>query len=171
MKGYSIQKGMTNSVEVYLEDEPGFFEKYPEILKSAYDVMAKCLEEEGVPFDAEISLTVVDQEEIQLINKTHRNIDKITDVLSFPQIEPLEAGKIDWKEVDKHQVMLGDIILCYERAAQQAEEYGHSLKREVCFLIAHSMLHLLGYDHIKDEDEEVMFNKQKDILNVLNISR
>ncbi len=171
MKEYSTQKGLINKVQVYLEDEQHFFEDYPEILQEVYRVIEKCLDEEKVPFDVEISLTVVDTLEIQAINKQYRSIDKSTDVLSFPQIDASSNGEIAWEEVEPHQVMLGDIILCHEKAVQQAEEYGHTLKREVCFLIIHSMLHLLGYDHMNEADEKVMFNKQEHILNLLNISR
>lgn len=158
-------------MQVYLEDEQGFFEKNPEILQDVYKVMELCLGEEKVPYDVEISLTIVDHLEIQEINKTYRQIDSVTDVLSFPQIEPSANGSIEWKEISKHQTMLGDIILCYEKAIEQAKEYGHTLKREVCFLVAHSMLHLLGYDHMNEEDEKIMRDKQEHLLTLLNISR
>ncbi len=154
-----------------MEDEKKFLSHEPELLETIYKVIELSLKEEGAPDEAEISLTFVDAKEIQEINRVYRQIDKVTDVLSFPQIEPISQGKIDWSMVAPHEMMLGDIILCYEKAIEQAESYGHSLKREVCFLIAHSMLHLLGYDHMNDEDDKVMIDKQEHLLGLLNISR
>jgi probable rRNA maturation factor len=171
MKGYNTQKRMANKVQIYLEDEEDFFVPHQDILEKAYEVMEKCLEIEGVKSDTEISLTVVDKAEIKSINKEYRGIDKDTDVLSFPQIEPESNGQIIWKDVRGNPIMLGDIILCYEKAIEQAAEYGHTLKREICFLIAHSMFHLLGYDHMNEADEKMMFEKQDQILQVLNIVR
>jgi len=161
---------MKNRVQLYLEDEPGFFESHADILQDVYRVIEACLSEETVSMGVEISLTIVDELEIQQINKDYRGIDQPTDVLSFPQIEPLANGKIVWEKTN-HQVMLGDIILCYEKAIEQASEYGHTLKREICFLVAHSMFHLLGYDHMNEIDEKMMFDKQESILSLLNISR
>ncbi|MDF2594544.1 MAG: ybeY [Clostridia bacterium] len=171
MKEYNTQKRMANKVQVYLEDEEGFFVPHQEILETVYKVMERCLEMEGIENDTEISLTVVDKAEIEAINKEYRGIDRVTDVLSFPQIEPESNGKIIWDDVTGNPIMLGDIILCHEKAIEQAEEYGHTLEREVCFLIAHSMFHLLGYDHMNEVDEKLMFEKQEQILKVLNIVR
>jgi probable rRNA maturation factor len=162
---------MKNRVQLYLEDETGFFDSHNDILQDVHRVIEACLNEEAVPYDVEISLTVVDRSEIQQINKEYRQINKPTDVLSFPQIEPKSNGEIVWDEVDCHQVMLGDIVLCDEKAIEQADEYGHALKREVCFLIAHSMFHLLGYDHMNEQEEKMMIDKQEHVLNLLNISR
>jgi probable rRNA maturation factor len=162
---------MKNRVKIYLEDEQKFFESHADILEKVYKVIETCLSEEAVPFDAEISLSVMGSSEIQAINKEYRGIDKPTDVLSFPQFEPISNGKMKWGEIDSHVIILGDIILCHEKAKAQADEYGHSLSREVCFLIAHSMLHLLGYDHMNETDEKLMFDKQDYLLNLLNISR
>ncbi|WP_069998429.1 rRNA maturation RNase YbeY [Cellulosilyticum sp. I15G10I2] len=162
---------MNHKLQLYVEDEQQFFEVYPDVIEDMHRVIMQCLEEERVPFDVEISLIVVDEEEIRAINKQYRNIDKSTDVLSFPQIEAFSNGKIIWEEVEAHQVMLGDIILCHEKAIKQAEEYGHTIKREVCFLIAHSMFHLLGYDHMNVQDERTMIDKQEHILSLLGILR
>lgn len=158
-------------MQIDLDDELAFFKDYPEILEEVYRVIEHCLKEEKVPCDPTISLTVVQEEEIQAINHEYRNINKVTDVLSFPQIEPSQNGHIIWEKEATGEVLLGDIILCYEKAITQAQEYGHTLKREVCFLIAHSMLHLLGYDHIDTEQEKIMFDKQEYILKALNITR
>ena len=127
-------------------------------------------DQEGIdPDRVEISLTLVDAEEIQQLNRDYRNVDKVTDVLSFPQID------YDVDEVvmtnEKGEIVLGDIIISVDTAKRQAEEYGHSLKREICFLTVHSMLHLLGYDHMTEEEEAEMFGKQKDILEKAGITR
>lgn len=111
----------------------------------------------------------MDNEEIHQINKQFRGIDRPTDVLSFPQLTFEEGEIMDRNE--NGEVVLGDIIISLERAREQAEEYGHSLKREIAFLTAHSMLHLLGYDHMEPEEEKEMFAKQKEILELAGIPR
>jgi len=145
-----------------------------EIKSTVLKCIEKTMEYENCDFDAEVSVTFVDNEEIREINRQERNIDKATDVLSFPMLEFDENGDIINSDFDFDEdfVMLGDIVISAEKAREQAEEYGHSFIREVAFLTVHSMLHLLGYDHINNEDEEkVMFKKQDEILNLLNITR
>ncbi len=115
--------------------------------------------------NVEVSLTVVDNLTIKELNKQYRNIDKETDVLSFPLLEEFE--NIDTKNI----IALGDIIISIDKAKAQALDYGHSLERELCFLTVHSMLHLLGYDHMEKEEEKIMFSKQDLVLNKLNIIR
>lgn len=110
----------------------------------------------------EVNLTICDNEYIREINREYRDIDRETDVLSFPMMD------FDTPETT---VMLGDIIISYEKAVSQADEYGHSLKRELCFLCCHSALHLLGYDHETEEERNEMEQKQKEILERLNIKR
>ena len=127
------------------------------------------LKYEGFQEECEISISIVDNEEIHQINKQFRGIDRPTDVLSFPQLTFEEGEIMDRNE--KGEVVLGDIIISLERAREQAEEYGHSLKREIAFLTAHSMLHLLGYDHMEPEEEKEMFAKQKEILELAGIPR
>ncbi|MBR4934694.1 MAG: rRNA maturation RNase YbeY [Anaerotignum sp.] len=128
------------------------------ILKAA----AESLKYEEFDENCEISVSIVDNEEIRQINKQFRNIDRATDVLSFPMLTFEEGEEAEVNEND--EIILGDIIISLERAREQAEEYGHSLKREVAFLTAHSMLHLLGYDHMEPEEEAEMFRRQKEIL-------
>lgn len=119
-------------------------------------------------------MTICDDEEIHRINKEQRDIDKPTDVLSFPMLFFDENGDIidsDY-DMDGDFVILGDIVISAERAMEQAEEYGHSFKREMAFLTVHSMLHLLGYDHVtSEEDEKVMFQRQEEILSKIGITR
>ena len=131
------------------------------------NVISEALKYEGVSDNTEISVTIVDNEEIRKINNKYRNIDRATDVLSFPLID------FDNEDLpnDGSKIYLGDIIISIERAKEQANEYSHSLDREVGFLNAHSMLHLLGYDHMVPEEEKVMFAKQEEILSNLGLKR
>ncbi len=124
--------------------------------------------------DVEISVMLTDNEEIQTLNKLHRNIDRPTDVLSFPMFEYDEKGDIeeDYAEISEmSEICIGDIVISLERAQEQAEEYGHSFEREVGFLTVHSMLHLLGYDHMTPEDEDEMFGYQREILDKMELKR
>ncbi len=135
-------------------------------------VCEKSLSYEGFKQDAQISVTIVDDEEIRAINKEHRNIDSPTDVLSFPMLEFDEDGEpVTEYDFDGEEIVLGDIVISMERAVAQAQSYGHSIKREIAFLTAHSMLHLLGYDHMEPEEEKIMFKKQEEILSALGITR
>lgn len=124
--------------------------------------------------NCEISILLVDNEEIHALNKLHRGIDRPTDVLSFPMFEYDEDGEIDMNECDfgeNGEILLGDIVISLEKAREQAEEYGHSFKREVGFLTAHSLLHLLGYDHMEKDEEEEMFSYQEEILKASDLPR
>ena len=114
--------------------------------------------------NAVANIIIIENEEIKRINKEYRNIDRVTDVISF-------ALEDDSTFIDLPIRVLGDIYISIEKASKQAIEYGHSLKRELAFLTTHGMLHLLGYDHMKKEEEEIMFKKQDDILDKLNIRR
>ena len=125
--------------------------------------------EEGVADGAEVSVTIVNNEEIQKINKEYRGKDYPTDVISFALEEDGE-GEVEIIGADMPPV-LGDIIISVDKAREQAEEYGHSLMRELGFLTVHGFLHLLGYDHMTEEEEKEMFTKQKDILNRYGLSR
>ena len=135
-----------------------------EIMAAVEKVAYETLVYDEFDTECEVSLSFVSDEEIQEINKNFRDMDKATDVLSFPQID-----------YDVDEVVMtnekGEMVISVERARQQAEEYGHSLKREICFLTVHSMLHLLGYDHMTEEEEAEMFGKQKDILEKAGITR
>ena len=139
--------------------------------ENTLNLINKCIEEtlktENFTNNVEISLSIVDNEEIKRLNSIHRNIDKETDVLSFPMLD--EFNNIENNLL--HPILLGDIIISIDKAMTQAKDYGHSLERELCFLTVHSMLHLLGYDHIDKDEEKIMFDKQDIILNNLNIRR
>ena len=145
------------------------FELTDEIKKMLEKVCLKSLQYEEFNEDCEISLSIVTNDEIHDINKQFRNIDSPTDVLSFPQLTFEEGEEADVNE--NGEIVLGDIIISIDRAKEQAEEYGHSLKRELAFLSVHSMLHLMGYDHMVPEEEEDMFRRQKEILIEAGIPR
>lgn len=131
--------------------------------------VSETLYEEGYSGDFEVSVTFVDNEQIRDINNEYRDIDKETDVLSFPMTGEDEEFTVD---PETGCNMLGDIVISLEKALSQSEEYGHSFKREVAFLTVHSMLHLLGYDHEKgDEEEAEMFGKQEIVLEALGLGR
>ena len=124
------------------------------------------LDYEGYSNDCEVSVTLTDNEGIHALNKQYRSIDAPTDVLSFPLVE---YENTEEPPVDE-ATMLGDIVISLERAEEQAEEFGHSFEREVSFLTVHSMLHLLGYDHVNsEEEEEEMRSRQRDIMKALGL--
>lgn len=126
------------------------------------------------PTKSEISVMFVDNEAIRVLNREHREIDRATDVLSFPLFEYDEDGEIIEEELDFNpngEMILGDIVISLERAAEQAEEYGHSFEREIGFLTVHSMLHLFGFDHMTPEDEAEMFEYQAEILEEMGLKR
>ncbi len=128
---------------------------------------------------AGVTIAYVSENRIRTVNRENRGIDRITDVLSFPMLDmdegrlisPLQAEDLDRTEGGSPVVWLGDILICPARAERQAKGFGHTLTREVAFLTAHGMLHLLGYDHIDPEKEETMVAKQEKILNRLGIRR
>ncbi len=147
--------------------------------KLAEEVISFCLDHEEFPYEAEINLTLTDNEGIHEINRMYREIDRPTDVLSFPMLSYEQAGDFSGLEEDYDdnfnpdtgEIMLGDIVISIDKVREQAESYGHSEKREFAFLIVHSMLHLFGYDHMEPEEAAVMEEKQNLILNEMNILR
>ena len=145
----------------------------------ADEVVAFTIDHEGFPYEAEVNLTLTDNEGIHEINRMYRQIDAPTDVLSFPMLSYEQAGDFSALEEDYEdnfnpdtgEIMLGDIVISVDRVRKQAAAYGHSERREFAFLIVHSMLHLFGYDHMTPEDAAVMEPKQRQILEEMNISR
>jgi probable rRNA maturation factor len=145
----------------------------------ARQVMDTALDQENCPYEAEVSLVLTTGEEIRRVNREFRDIDKETDVLSFPMIpfpSPADYGIIEDMEddcfnPDTGELLLGDIMISVPRMMEQAKSYGHSQLREFAFLVAHSMLHLLGYDHMVPEETAVMEEKQEAVLERLQIKR
>jgi len=156
---------------IILNDEAQALPK--ELQELVQDCVDKTLEFEEFPFSAEVSFSITDNEGIRELNLAERNIDKVTDVLSFPMLT-VEDGVLIVEDEDMMDdtVFLGDIVISLPKAEEQAGEYGHSLERELGFLTVHSMLHLLGYDHEDGPREESeMFQKQEEILEALELYR
>lgn len=163
---------------LYLENETersfGFAVK-----ETAARVMEEVLARERCPYEASVNLLLTDNAQIRELNRKYRGIDSATDVLSFPNISygspadfsGLTQHTADCFEPDTGELVLGDIVVSADKVTEQAENYGHSAKREFAFLVAHSMLHLLGYDHMTKEEAAVMEEKQERALLALGITR
>ena len=164
------------------EDESGQ-EKAGEYKALAEKVIEEALEQEGCPYEVTVSLTLTDPASIQEMNRDWRGIDSSTDVLSFPLLsferegdfsflDQLDDNELaDWFEPDTGELQLGDIVINMEQAAAQAALYGHSMQREFAFLTAHSMFHLMGYDHLEETQAARMEAKQEAVLSALGIGR
>lgn len=164
---------MTSYVENETEEKFGFDVK--EILDA---VMSQVLDMEACPYEAQVNLLITDNEGIHEFNREYRQVDSPTDVLSFPMIDFeheadfSEIGEAaDYFDPESGELVLGDIIISADKVKEQAEKYGHSVKREFAFLIAHSMLHLCGYDHMEEDEAQVMEQKQEAVLLALGITR
>lgn len=162
---------------VYFEEE-GELKLELDCEQIADTVVEGVLDYENCPYEVEVNLLLTMNKEIQEMNAQFREIDRATDVLSFPMIDFENTGEFDFLEEDDSyfncdtgELMLGDIVISKEKVIAQAEEYGHTIKREYAFLIAHSMLHLLGYDHMEEQERLEMERKQKEILEQLGITR
>lgn len=165
---------------IYVDNRQEKLEVTEEFVNKLNSVMEFALKEEEVNIKYEVSLLFVDNEEIRGINKDTRGIDRETDVLSFPMLE-YEEKKVfkeiykDFKfspaDFDGEELVLGDIVLSLEKALEQSQEFNHSYEREASYLVVHSVLHLLGYDHIKEDEKIVMRSREEEILNKLNITR
>ncbi|NLJ59256.1 MAG: rRNA maturation RNase YbeY [Tissierellia bacterium] len=145
-------------MEIYMDNRQDKLDLDDNIYKILEEVIKECLLLEKKSTNYEISISLVDNEEIRQLNREYRNIDSETDVLSFPLDE-------DFGEVP----MLGDIVISLEKALEQSIEYGHSLTREMAYLTAHSMFHLMGYDHIEEDEKNIMREKEKEIMKKLRI--
>ena len=142
-------------------------------------VISETLDYEDCPYEVQVNIILTSNDEIQQINLEQRGIDAPTDVLSFPMIEyaypsdftVLESDGFDSFDPDTGELILGDIVISVDKVIEQAEKYNHGVKREYAFLIAHSMLHLFGYDHMNEEDEREMFSYQEEILKEMGLER
>lgn len=164
-------------MSIFIENEYGgpIDISYEDIIKS---VIEEAIDFVHCPYECEVNVTITDNETIKEINNKQRGIDKATDVLSFPLVEYNTPGDLSHLEdsyeefnPDSGELMLGDIVISYDKVLEQAQEYNHSEKRELAFLTAHSMLHLFGFDHMKDDERVVMEEKQELILSKLGITR
>lgn len=162
----------------YVENETTVTFPFP-VEELVRQVAEKVLDTENCPYEVQINVLLTDNAGIHSFNKEYRGIDRETDVLSFPNLDFEKAGEFqiaeedeaDYFDPDTGELILGDIILSVDKVKEQAESYGHSLKREFAFLVAHSMLHLCGYDHMVEAEAAVMEQKQEMALGALNITR
>lgn len=151
----------------YLNVEPN--EKYEEIISK---VLNKCFEEENLPQNKlSVSIMLTDLKNIRSLNCKHRNIDKETDVLSFPMFEKEEIDKKVAKNDFQTEDILGDMVICIPKVEEQAKEYGHSFERELSYMVVHSFYHLMGYDHMEEKPKKEMRQKEEYILKQLGITR
>ena len=165
---------MTCYIENEAKAEFGF-----DIQKTAEAVVEETLTGENCPYEVQVNLLITDNEGIQEFNRQHRKVDAPTDVLSFPMISfgeradftVVETDEADYFDPESGELILGDIIISADKVREQADKYGHSLKREFAFLTAHSMLHLCGYDHMDKAEAHVMEQKQEKVLSALGITR
>ena len=153
--------------------------------QTAKEVFNAAMEMTDCPYEAQVNLLLTDENSIQEMNRSFRNIDRVTDVLSFPMLPFENPGDFSFLEEDgtdedlesdcfdpeSGELLLGDIVICVPRCLEQAKSYGHSVRREYAFLIAHSLLHLCGYDHMNETQEKEMFSLQEKILESLAITR
>ena len=165
---------------LYTDNRQNKMEVTDELINIINEVCEQSLKAEEMNVPYQISLLFVDNEEIREINRDTRGIDKATDVLSFPMLdypqnkvfkEVYKDTKFNEIYLDGDELVLGDMVLSLERAKEQSIEYNHSFNREVCYLVVHSILHLLGYDHMEDEEKKRMRKREEEILGDLNITR
>ena len=136
------------------------------LLKKMEEAAGVLFEQEGVDGErAEISLTLVSLEEIRELNRDYRDVDRETDVLSFPQFECVE----DMPEFG--ELCLGDVVICLDKVEEQAKEFGHSFERELIYLFVHSLLHLLGYDHMEEEEKKEMRQREEQVMTAIDLNR
>jgi probable rRNA maturation factor len=163
---------------IFIDNRQSKIEVTDELKNTIKNVIECALKEEMVSIPCEVSMILVDNEKIKVINRDTRHIDRETDVLSFPMLE-YQDGKVfketyvgyDFKEsdLDCGNLVLGDIALSLEKAKEQSIEFEHSFLREVCYLTVHSVLHLLGYDHMKEDEKKVMRSREEEILKVFKL--
>lgn len=161
-------------MRVLIENLQSSFEYTQDMEKLIENSVSQSMALEGFEVPAEISILLVDNVRIHQINLEHRGVDRPTDVLSFPLVEMKEGVILSNEgdfDLDENMLLLGDIVLSLEMAQSQAVEYGHSLQREVAFLVTHGVFHLLGYDHMEPEEEKRMLQKQEDVLKRMGLPR
>ena len=159
---------MYNNKEKIYELEYLEIEEKQEYEKTIKKGIEQCFKEENLEkAKLYISITLTNPSNIQKINKEYRNIDKETDVLSFPMFEKYEIANLD----NTNEDILGDMVISIERVEEQAKEYGHSFERELAYMVVHSFYHLLGYDHMTEEDKKEMREKEENVLGILGIRR
>lgn len=160
---------------IYSDEQQRLSDEISGLMQRAAD---EAMLQEFGEYDAELSVTIVDGDEIRELNRDFRGIDRVTDVLSFPQFEADELGSIlrDTEAADSgsegiEPLLIGDVVICYDRAASQAEEYGTGLTRELVYLFVHSIFHLFGYDHEDEEERKAMRGREEEVLAAIGVMR
>jgi probable rRNA maturation factor len=165
---------------ILIDNRQNIIEVTKELKSSIENAVKLTLAEEMVNVPEEVSIILVDDSGMRELNKEFRNIDRATDVLSFPMLEYPENKvykdvylnhAFEPMDLDDGRLVLGDIVISLEKASEQANEYGHSFMREVCYLTVHSVLHILGYDHMEEDQKAVMRNREEYMLNRMDLSR
>lgn len=156
---------------VYVEKETDRVFDFPDAEEIVKEAVAAVFSDKELPEELDVNVLITTEDGIREINRDNRGIDSATDVLSFPYYEYEEPGVFDGVIYEDSENILGDIIICADRVIAQAEEYGHSQKRELAFLIVHSMLHLVGYDHMDEADGKLMRAEEKRLMGILGIQR
>lgn len=162
----------------YVENETAVEFPFP-VEETVRTVCEAVLESENCPYETQVNVVLTDNSGIREMNRECRGIDRETDVLSFPNVDFEQEGvfeidedrEADYFDPDTGELMLGDILISVDKVMEQAQNYGHSVRREFAFLVAHSMLHLCGYDHMEEAEAKVMERKQEEILAELGITR
>ncbi|MBR4410308.1 MAG: rRNA maturation RNase YbeY [Firmicutes bacterium] len=150
-------------MKIYFEEEHVVTQEILDTMMKAAEI---CIDAENIDVDrSEISVTFVDMEEIHQLNLDYRGVDSPTDVLSFPQFDDLNDLPEDG------EIALGDVVICKQKAEEQAEEFGHSFEREIMYLFVHSVLHLLGYDHMDEDEKKIMRRREEEVMTELGITR
>lgn len=153
------------SVEIIFDDRQTYKKIDEDILDKIQRVILAVLNYEDYDDDYQVSLSFVDNDEIRNLNRDFRGIDRVTDVLSFPMLSD------DDFDIDYEEMSLGDIVISIQRADEQAKDFDHTLDREICFLVCHSMFHLLGYDHMEEDEAQDMHRREEAVLYDLGITR
>ena len=156
---------------VYFENETGIEFDFQNPAEIAETAVYTVFDDKEIPDELDVNILVVSPEDMQEINRENRGVDSVTDVLSFPYYDYEEPGVFEGEIYEDEENILGDIILCGERIISQAEEYGHSQMREFAFLIVHSCLHLLGYDHMEEAEAELMQAEERRLMDIMDIHR
>jgi probable rRNA maturation factor len=166
---------------IYSDEQQRLSDEISGLMQRAAD---EAMRREFGEYDAEVSVTIVGGEEIRELNRDYRGIDRVTDVLSFPQFEADELEEVlkeesenapendaEGETADFEPVLIGDVVICYDRAAEQAEEYGTGLTRELVYLFVHSIFHLFGYDHEEEEERKAMRGREEEVLAAIGVMR
>ena len=156
---------------IYIENESRVvfdFKSVDPIVKKAIKAV---FQDKNLPEELDVNVLITTPKSIQTINRENRGVDSVTDVLSFPYYDYDEPGVFCEELLEDEENILGDIIICASKIKEQAKKYGHSQKRELAFLIVHSMLHLIGYDHMEENDAELMQAEERRIMDIINIKR